>query len=157
MLRLQPIEGRSAIVRGNREPDRTTEALNAPAGKIAQAVFTDPRTKDLCLGKGFPTSWLRYVNDLLSLNGDMHRHAIVFFFHSLNWFYAIDPLWTEEKLITVLEGDNAHDRDAAWAGFLWGAKVPNQKLYMRLKSDLLIFATTRLTSRRAYVEVLWPQ
>jgi hypothetical protein len=79
----------SAIVRGNKEPDWTMEAINAPVGKIAQALFNDPRTNDLEVGGGFPADWLLSVDNLLSLNGDLHRHALVIFAHNMNWFYAI--------------------------------------------------------------------
>jgi SIR2-like domain len=153
-LRLQPTEGRSGIIRGNRDPDWTTEALNAPVGKISEALFCDPRKNDLKLGEGFPESWLGFVDDLLKLAGDMRRHALVIFFHNLNWFYAIDPSWTEKRLLVVFNNDDTYDQDAAWAGFLWGARVPTQSLYMRLKSDLLAFARKPLPSRRGYGEVL---
>jgi hypothetical protein len=145
----------SAIVRGNKEPDWTMEAINAPVGKIAQALFNDPRTNDLEVGGGFPADWLLSVDNLLSLNGDLRRHALVIFAHNMNWFYAIDPIWTEANMLSVLDKDNESDRFAIWSGFFWGAKVPNQKLYMRLKSNFLAFAKQqRSLPRRGYGEVL---
>lgn len=130
------------------------EAINAPVGKIAQALFDDPRKNDLKPAEGFPTAWLNFVEGLLDLGGDMRRHAIVLFFHNLNWFYTIDPSWTEKKLLIVFSSDNEYDQDAAWAGFLWGARVPSQSLYSRLKSDLLAFARRPRPSRRGYGGVL---
>ncbi|MDI1262207.1 MAG: SIR2 family protein [bacterium] len=153
-LRLQPTEGRSGIIRGSREPDWTMEAINAPVGKIAEALFYDPRKNDLKPGEGFPASWLGFVDDLLNLDGDMRRHAIVSFFHNLNWFYAIDPSWTERSLLVVFNSDNEDDQDAAWAGFLWGATIPNQKLYMRMKPDFLALARDSMPSRRGYGNIL---
>ncbi|WP_428678727.1 SIR2 family protein [Reyranella sp.] len=153
-LRLHPIKGRSGIIRGSHEPDWTMEAINAPVGKMAQALFNDPRKDELRHSGGFLAPWLNVVEALLDLGGDMRRHAIVLFFHNLNWFYTIDPSWTEKKLLIVFSGDNEYDQDAAWAGFLWGARVPNQRLYSRLKPDLLSFAKQPLPSRRGYGEVL---
>jgi len=92
VLRLQPPGSNSVIVRGNKEPDWTSEAINAPVGKIAKALFNDPRMKDLKLGGGFPSDWLIYVDKLLSLNGDLRRHALVIFAHNINWFYVNDPI-----------------------------------------------------------------
>lgn len=140
----------SGIVRGNKEPDWTMEAINAPAGKIAEALFNDPRKNDLKVGGGFPADWLLSVDNLLSLNGDLRRHALVIFAHNMNWFYAIDPIWTEANILSVLDKGDKSDRFAIWSGFFWGGKVPNQKLYMRLKPNLLAFANKRNLPRRGY-------
>ncbi|MBW2739201.1 MAG: SIR2 family protein, partial [Deltaproteobacteria bacterium] len=153
VLRSQPPGSDYAIVRGNK-PDWTMEAINAPVGKIAQALFNDPRKNDLEVGGGFPADWLLSVDNLLSLNGDLHRHALVIFAHYMNWFYAIDPIWTEANMLSVLDKGDESDRFAIWSGFFWGAKVPNQKLYMRLKPNLLAFASKRSLPRRGYGKVL---
>ena len=151
VLRLQLPGSKSAIVRGNKEPDWVMEALNASVGKIAQALFKDPRTNGLEVGEGYPDDWLMYVEKLLSLNGDLRRHALVIFGHYLNWFYAIDPVWTEANMLSVLEKDDASDRLALWSGFFWGAKIPqSQKLYMRLKPNLLAFAKQPSSLYRGY-------
>jgi hypothetical protein len=130
------------------------EAINAPAGKIAEALFKDPRINELSEGGGFPTEWLAHAEELLSMNGDLHRHAIVIFSHNLNWFHHVDPSWTETHLLSALDGNNEDDRDAFWSGFFWGARVPNQKLYMRMKPDLLAIAKGRSLTKRGYGEVL---
>lgn len=140
VLHSQPLASNSAVVRSSKEPDWTTEAINAPVGKIAQALFNDPRKNGLKAGGGFPAEWLTYVDDLLSLDGDLRRYALVIFSHNLKWFYLIDPNWAETNLLSVLEGDHEGDRNAAWSGFFWGARVPNPKLYMRMKPSLLAFA-----------------
>jgi hypothetical protein len=153
VLRSQPPGSNSAIVRGNKEPDWTMEAINAPVGEIAQALFNDPRKNNLEVGGGFPADWLLSVDNLLSLNGDLHRHALVIFAHNMNWFYAIDPIWTEANMLSVLDKGDESDRFAIWSGFFWGAKVPDQKLYLRLKPNLLAFASKRSLPRRGYGKV----
>ncbi|MHC1547258.1 hypothetical protein [Phyllobacterium sp. K27] len=153
VLRESPSEGRSGIVRGSNEPDWTMEAINSPTGKIAEALFNDPRKDNLNRKQGFPSEWLAHAKDLLALSDDLRRHSLVIFFHSLNWFFAVDPKWTEEHLLPALRS-NDNDRDAAWSGFLWGASTPNQELYMRLKNDMLEFAANPLPSRRSYVETI---
>ena len=144
----------TTIVRTGNEPDWGTEALNAPVGKITQALFEDPRKNDLKPGQKFPTAWLAHVDRLLALSGDAHRHAIVIFAFNLDWFFIIDPTWTESNLISILDGDDEDDRNALWSGFLWGAKVPRQALYMRMKPRLLDFAKNRSSLRRGHDEVL---
>lgn len=154
VLRSQPPGSKSAIVRGNKAPDWTMEAINAPVGKIAQALFNDPRKNNLGLCRGFPVDWLLCVNNLLLLNDDLRRHALVIFAYNMNWFYSIDPIWTEGNILSVLDSGGESDRSAIWSGFFWGGKVPDQKLYIRLKPNLLEFASKRSLSRCGYGEAL---
>jgi hypothetical protein len=155
VLHLNPDKGRSAIIRGRyQEPDWTMEAINGPAGKLAQNLFEDPRLNCLKSDEGIPMVWIGLAERLLNLPEDMRRHAVVIFFHNLNWFYAHHPIWTEGNLLSVFESDDAEDGKAAWAGFLWGAKIPNKGLYIRLKPSLLAFVTNRRQSRRGYGQIL---
>ncbi|MCE8014192.1 hypothetical protein HBJ58_14275 [Halomonas desiderata] len=154
ILREFPNEGRSGIVRGFKEPDWTMEAINSPSGKIAQALFNDPRTENLNPNQGFSSEWLAHSEALLALPDDLRRYALVIFFHNLNWFFAVDSKWTEQHLLPALEGKDSDDRDAAWSGFLWGARTPNRELYMRLKNNMLKFAANPLPSRRSYNEII---
>ena len=143
VLRTRPFAGHSAILRGNEERDWTMEAINAPVGKIAEALFDDPRKDGLDVGGGFPADWLEFVNDLISLPGDLRRHALVVFAHNLSWFYTIDPDWDEANLLSVLDGDDQKDRNAVWSGFFWGARAGGQKLFIHMKSSLLALAKER--------------
>lgn len=153
VLRSEPDCGKSSIIRGKQEPDWPSEALNAPVGKLAQALMNDPRIEGVEPTKGFPLPWIRRVDELLSLEGDFCRHALVMFAFNLNWLHANDPIWTEIKLISVLDKEG-EDQSAVWAGFFWGAKLPNRELYMRLKAYLLRLAKRKSITRRNHVEVL---
>lgn len=153
VLQLQPLSGSSAIIRGDKEPDWPMEAINAPAGKIAQALFRHPKNNSLSAGGGVSPEWLTFVDDLLSLSGDLRRHALTIFSYNMNWFYSVASDWTEVNILAVLDRGDEQDRDAILSGFFWHAMVPNQKLYMRLKANLLIVAKQN-TTRRKYREVL---
>jgi hypothetical protein len=150
----EPLCGNPTVVRGNKEPDWVMEAINAPVGKVAQALMNDPRKSDSNNGNGFSADWLRYLDQLIGFKGDLRRHALVIFAHNTNWFYAIDPIWTEANMLAVLDKDDESDRFAIWNGFFWGAKVPNSKLYMRLKTHLLALAIRRSLQKHIYTEVL---
>jgi len=154
VLSESPNEGYSGIIRGSKEPDWTIEAINSPTGKIAKTLFNDPRTDNLNQNQCIPSEWLIHAEALLALPNDLRRHAIVIFCHNLNWFFAVDPKWTEHYLLPALQSNDRDDRDAAWSGFLWGAKIPNKKLYMQLKSDMLEFAVAPLLSSRSYSEII---
>jgi len=153
VLRSEPGSAKSNIVRTSKEPYWTEEAINAPVGKLAEVLMNDPIKDNLAGGKRFPSSWINRVEELLALEGDLRRHALVMFAFNLNWFYVIDPIWTERNLISVLnrEGD---DKNAFWAGFFWRAKIPNKKLFMQLKHHMLRLAQSKSLARRNHVEIL---
>jgi hypothetical protein len=73
--------------------------------------------------KGFPFPWISRVDELLLLEGDLHRHALVMFAFNLEWFFAIDPVWTEKNLISVLEQEG-EDQKAVWAVFFGALNFP---------------------------------
>lgn len=122
------------------------DALNAPAGKLARLLMTDPSTKGRELGQGFPDDWTRRHEQLLALPGDMRRHALVMLGFQINWLFAIAPDWTTENLLTVVD-DEGDDGDALWDGILWAARAPSRALYERLKSGLLARAMSPMRRR----------
>ncbi len=141
--------GGSGIVRGSRAPDWATEALNSPSGKIAQALYHDPRRKDLEENQGLPVEWKELVESALSLPGDNGRFALVFVSHLLNWFYYVDPVWTSENLLPVLESGDDDTLEAWWTGYLWGVKtLPRMDLFEKLKPHLLAKAANQTKSER---------
>jgi hypothetical protein len=154
ILRQKTSAGASSIIQGNEEPDGAMQSINAPTGKIAQALFKDPRTNVVTIGGGFPDEWLAQVNKLFSLKAELRRHALVIFAHNLNWLFAIDPKWTEANILSVLDKSDKFDRNAIWSGFFWGANTPDQQLYKRLKPNLLSFAMERGLPHKDYDDVL---
>jgi NAD-dependent SIR2 family protein deacetylase len=144
---------RSSVVRGNRDPDWATEALNSPVGKLAQVLMNDPEKNDLRLKGGFPKTWTHKVEELLGMPGDGRRHALAMFSFNLHWFYAIDPEWTELHFLTPLSTEN-EDQSAIWAGFFWHNVAPAEDLYRRLKPHLLRVARQGAVTRRGHVGAL---
>lgn len=136
-LKSNPDAGGSGIVRGSSDPDWATEALNSPAGKIAQALLNDPRRNGLIRNQGLPSVWTAHVEHTLSLAKDDSCLALVFFTYLLHWFYEVDPKWTLENLLALLKEGTTEDQDAWWAGYLWGMKsIPTYELSQRLKPHL---------------------
>jgi len=126
----------SAVVRKkDDDPEWVTEALNSPVGKLAEVLMRDARLPALKANEEVPPSWLRAVEQLLSLQTPARQHALAILAHNLNWFAARAPLWTDQHLIAPLDGDTL-DRSAIWAGYFWGAKLPDKSLYEKLKPHL---------------------
>ncbi|OWY03554.1 hypothetical protein B6V75_08975 [Thioclava sp. F1Mire-8] len=145
-----PDAGGSGVVRGNRDPDWATEALNSPAGKISQALYHDPRRKDLEKNQGLPAEWRTLVERALALSGDNGRFSLVFCSYLLNWFHYVDPKWAEDKLLSVLQTNNSETLEAWWTGYLWGARdLPNFDLFQVLKPHLLAKATGQTYEERS--------
>ena len=113
-------------------------ALNAPVGRLVLFVMKDPAKAGLSPGQGYPTHWTTRLEQLLSLPGDLRREALVMICYQLNWLFTIDPAWTERQLLPAAE-ESGPDADAFWEG-LWGGRVPQIKLFARLKSGLLALA-----------------
>lgn len=153
VLRSSKEQGRSSVIRRGGEAEWATEALNSPVGKLAQALMDDPQKDNLRAGAGFPSAWEGRVDELLSLEGDLRRHALVMFSYNLAWFYAIDGAWTKRQLLSAID-DGREDQAAVWAGVFWHAQVPGGQLYSFLKPYLLELAKSRSISRRGHVRVL---
>lgn len=77
---------------------------------------------------------------LLTLPDNLGCYALLIFSQDLEWFYSINPLWTEANLLSALSSGDNNDKQAFWSGFLRCEKTPQQNLYMRLKSEMLSFA-----------------
>ncbi|KAB0671038.1 hypothetical protein F6V30_00100 [Oryzomonas sagensis] len=152
-LQLDTEISKTALVRGSKEPEWVTEALNSPVGKLAQGLMNDPQKEGLKAGKGFPVSWLSHVEDLLGLPDDHRRYALVIFAFNLNWFFYYDPSWTDKNLLSAL-GKKDENQEAFWDGFFWGAKHPTEKLFFRLKPWLLDLPVQKHVSGRREVNVL---
>jgi hypothetical protein len=147
----------SALVRQeNKETDWTGEAINSPSGNLASLHMTDPLADSLKDVKKLPKAWLSKAEDLLSLPNDAHRYVMVIFAYRLNWFYYFAPKWTEKAFLKLIENNNSSQDDvrAIWSGFMWGAKMPNSELFIKLKPYLLDMAKSNISERRRHTEVL---
>lgn len=128
------------------------DALNAPAGKLANLLMNDPSIKGREQGQGYPAHWTRRHEQLIALPGDMRRHALVMLGFQINWLFAIAPDWTTVHLLTVVD-DEGDDGDALWDGILWAARAPSPALYAHLKRGLLTRALSPMR-RRAEAKVI---
>lgn len=149
-----PVLGVTSIGASKVQRDWVMEAINAPVGYVAQALFNDKRISAAIAGSGLDQGWLSLAEKLLRTQGDLCRHALVIFSHNLNWLYAIDPNWTSANLLPVLDASDLEDREAFWGGFLWGGSLPNQQLYVLLKPHLLDRATKTSLLARGRAQVL---
>ncbi len=148
---------RSALIRQDREEtDWTGEAINSVAGHLAELHMTDPTSKNLKENSGLPLVWLDRADQLLTLPEDAHRYVMVIFVFNLSWFHYWAPKWTEQRFLRIIEDDECdeNDKNAVWAGFMWGAKTPNSDLFLKLKPHLLSAVYEHASERQRNLEVL---
>jgi hypothetical protein len=139
-------------LKGDDHPHRADQswaddALNAPTGRLARLLLDDPMKQDRVIGGGFPDPWTKRADQLLALPGDRRRHALVMLGAHYNWFFNIDPAWTERALLPTINSDDA-DGDALWDGIFWSARMPSRALFERIKPGLIVRAKTGQTRRK---------
>jgi hypothetical protein len=127
--------------------DWATHALNAPAGKLAQALLKDPGAGS----NGLPDGWLDRAKALLNLGGPARRDSLVFFARQVPYLRHHAPAWTDEHVLSVLGADH-EDEQAFWSGFFWAAQFPGYAIFRRLKPYLLAMAVDP-TNRAGRLEI----
>ena len=143
-LAKKPESGASRIWQVDGIRDWMTTALNAPAGQIAQAVFSNLQT----IG-------MKYADKLLALPRELRRHALVIFTQYTDWFYTNNREWSETNLLSALDSSDFDDKDAFWGGFLSNKNVNlSRDTFMRLEPYLLQLVSTGGETRRKHGEVL---
>jgi hypothetical protein len=154
VLQKQPPQSASVVVRSGGAVDWTTEAINAPAGALAEALFNDAQINSLQAGAELPERWRDLAERVLSLPGDLRRHALVIFGYRLNWFFWVAPDWTTNNLLPIFHSEHNDDREALWAGFLWRGKAQGHAFFCVLKPHLLSLAKSGDLEKRGHTEVL---
>lgn len=151
-LNTDPSVAKSSRIRGGKDPDWAREALHSPIGNLVKTLMLNPAITDLTPGKGFPSPWIDHIEDLLALKGDLRCYTIALLTDHLNLFCEIDPEWTGNHLIAVLD-QRGNDKKAFWAGFFWHAQVPGKKLYLQLKPFLLRLASFSFEEQHSGIKI----
>jgi len=154
LLSQEPQTSKSAITNSSREIDLITEALNAPAGRMVEALLNDPAQKNFSESKSFSPEWVQRVESLLSLPLPARQHAIVMLARRLHWLFSIDPKWTQENLIDILKNKNEKDIAAFWQGYLWNPGHPFEGIFVLLKPYLVDLAKQTIPQKRNYTDNL---
>ncbi len=145
----------SSLVREDGAVDWATEAINSPAGNLAEYLTTNTGKEKFDAKEGMPHEWRKRAEQLLVLPGDSRRFALVIFGFQLGFLYFVDPQWTEEHLLSVIEPNGERqDQEALWAGFFWRARVPSTELFGRIKGSILALLEGDGAYRRHHLEVL---
>ena len=138
-ISIQPIRGTSSIIRGCKTPNWSMESINSPIGSLIRSLVKSQQNYSFEANEGFPKNLLPLFNQLLALPGDLHRYAMVILNSSLSWCFWIDPVWTQNNLLSVLNHPIEEDRQAFWAGVLCG-RIQGKELFTILKPNIIELA-----------------
>ena len=123
-----------------RTRDWSTEAGNSTAGNLARLAVEALRGNPFKAPDGTAAgSWLPRLDEVLKLPADSRRYALAIVAERLDRFFAIDPEWTTQHVLSVLDEqpETEPDREAFWAGFFLSPSRLAPALFARLKPHLL--------------------
>jgi len=131
---------RSALVQWGNDRDRVSEALNSPAGRLAQAFMEDSRHALDAESPGY-LGWRHLVDSLVSATPTAELHALTMLAYNAPWFFHHDREWCERRLISALLSTNEELAAATWSGLLARGDRISTELFSRLRNKLLTLAT----------------
>ncbi|WP_290524487.1 SIR2 family protein [Alcanivorax sp.] len=111
-------------------------AINGPIGMCAKALFHSVPGEKQEAGSLIPEHIKSRVERLFTAPGEGAGHAVSIASSKLNWLMFVDPAWTEERLIPMLEFEHPAS-EPAWNGFLHSGRVPWPPLAETIKPLLL--------------------
>ncbi len=124
-----------------RTPDQTGQAvnyaINNPIGIITEALMDRFNSCKLKVDEGIPDGPLKdSCEKLLSSQNSNLLAGIIILASRLHYFHAIDPKWTEAKLIPLFRWKTSEHCSLIWRGYLWSPRI-SLDLAIALKNDLL--------------------
>ncbi|WMN59560.1 SIR2 family protein [Pseudoalteromonas xiamenensis] len=103
--------------------DYLTSAINHPIGHVTRALLNlwlkrAPKDYDL-----LPNDIKPFFTTLCDANLEHFCHARVLMGSRLIAFYRVDPRWTEQHLLPLLDWNKTTEAMAIWQGFLWSPRL----------------------------------
>jgi len=126
--------------------DWVNEAINRPAGKLAELMFKDGRLDACRVDSGLPEDWLGRLEALLALPPPQGFYALAVVSLRFGWLSLVAPAWTEAHVLPWAT-DEGMGGKAFWSGFLSAGRTPSSVFFMRIKAPLLRWATDESVGR----------
>jgi len=116
--------------------DWVEDAINTPAGELAETLFRDPRLAACNSGEGLPEGFGAQLLAILRLPRDDGRRALSIATLRLVWLFRIAPSWTQRYILPCARERGAN-ADAFWAGFFTRGYAPQASLFRLLRGQLV--------------------
>ena len=101
--------------------DPLTDALNHPAGKLAEAALARLQKYEPEVGAGLPEAVRRYF-DAIGEDPD-GRLGRVMLTMRLHYLFAVDPDWAREHIIARLDPGRSQEAASLWSAYGWSPSV----------------------------------
>lgn len=142
VLKLHGAIGKPGVERmENKEVDWVFEAINSPAGHIANGLR---KFSEFCAASRMneiPKCWLDKAGLLLTLEGDNSRFALIELTVVLLRLRHLAPDWTKDHIIIAANSADRETRQAFWSGIVAWDPVGSSELFLDIKKPLLELLT----------------
>ena len=126
--------------------DPLTDALNHPAGKLAEAALTRLRKYEPLSGAGIPGAVRPYFD---AIGEDPGGHlGRVMLATRLHYLFAIDPDWATEHVIARLRPGQSQEAGNLWSAYGWSPSLGPDLLRVFKEPFLEILRDERQGDRR---------
>lgn len=127
-----------------RRDDVISQAINHPIGILTEALINRISIREIkSKGKIVDKEVLAVLDRLLNCESNELLLAQVVLLSRLDYFYAIDPEWTQAKLIPLLDWQVSNDAAIFWQGYLSNPRISTE-LALDIK-DVLFTALCKHT------------
>ncbi len=112
-------------------------AINHPIGKITEALMSRFSVSKLKTGDSIPDGpLLRSVNQIIAEKSNRLLAGKIILASRLNYFYTVDPDWTEKNLIPLFDWQESEFAAWIWQGYLWNPRF-STNLAIAIKEHLI--------------------
>jgi hypothetical protein len=119
-----PIEYATGMTQnGSPEDDAVMEAINHPAGIVAQALINKWVKQKPNDGDTIAPSFCSIFTAICDGDNPMLRHARVVLSSRVIVLFRVDRTWTSQHLLPLFDWGRAIEAKAVWEGFLWSPRI----------------------------------
>ena len=122
-----------------------TDALNDPAGRLADAALARLSKHRLGVGDNLPASVLPYFEAIArEPNGHLGRVMLA---TKLHYLFAVDPEWVGERLIPLFSPGQSAEAGNLWYAYGWSQTIRPNLLLALKASFLAVFREGEISAR----------
>lgn len=112
--------------------DPVTQAINHPAGHLAEALLDCLWARHPTIDSALPTDLVPRFSNMADGDTDGHLQSRILLVSRLYWIHWTDPAWAGQHLIPKLSFDASPEAAALWRGYLWSPQIgPNLMATLR--------------------------
>lgn len=149
------LERAACPITGDMREDPVFRLLNEAEGKLGKCLLSElDRRQDANAPVPLPPAFRDRIERLVAANGALGLLGRAAMMDGLNWFYSVEPDWTEAMLLPSLAWHDRVDAAPLWQVVTAG-RIPAAALHNLLLADLLEAARQPALGREARDVVSW--